>query len=62
MSDFNKGDLVFHKSGGPKMVVVNPTWKASATSLPQVFCRWWGTDKFEFEKFEPNELKHSKSD
>jgi uncharacterized protein YodC (DUF2158 family) len=62
MSDFKKGDLVYHKSGGPKMVVGNPNWVSSHGAAPQIWCRWWGGDKFEHLTFDPAELKLSIKD
>lgn len=50
---FEKGNIVKHKPGGPKMVI------SSAESEDRYFCRWYSqaNDKFNEETFCAEELE-----
>ncbi|WP_354514354.1 DUF2158 domain-containing protein [Luteibacter sp. PvP019] len=61
MSEFKAGDVVFHKSGGPALVVVNPAWKAKPDAASKCWCRWWAGSAFAHETFSPAELTPGKS-
>jgi len=50
---FEKGDIVKHKPGGPKMVI------SSVESDKIYFCRWYSqaNDEFNIEDFQAEELE-----
>ena len=67
MSDeiqFEEGDKVAHKSGGP-VLVVNEILPGSQTDdgRPSVRCRWWDEDddSFRVQLFIPAELEEAES-
>ena len=44
MSDFQVGDIVQLKSGGPKMTVEHPESAAAVGGEQEIRCRWFAND------------------
>ena len=53
MTQFNVGDSVMLKSGGPTMTILS----TSVGSTDQVSCRWFDGKKFHTELFPPDSLR-----
>lgn len=57
--EFNVGDVVELKSGGPEMTVSKPAYN---TQPDEVDCQWFGGRKLEHGKFPKASLVHVKAD
>jgi uncharacterized protein YodC (DUF2158 family) len=57
--DFEVGDVVVLKSGGPKMTVVDFA-KSFAGEYPVVGCRWFDKNEKKIGSFPPDTLEKAK--